>query len=71
MKRQTIVGHHEKRGGDKERQSILAVAGPLLGLVYIVLLPLIGIFAIILLVVEKAIRELSGGRHARFVSGSR
>lgn len=71
MKRQTIVGHHEKREGGKKRQSVLAVEGPLLGLVYVVLLPLVGIFAIILLVVEKAIRELSGGRHAWFVSGSR
>ena len=67
MKLQTIAGHHVKRGRDKERQSILAVAGPLLGLMDIVLQPLIGIPAIILLVVEKAIRELGGWCCARFV----
>ena len=67
MKLQTIAGHHGKGGGDKERQSILALEGPFFILMYIVLQPLICIPAIILLVVKKAIRELSGWRCARFI----
>jgi len=53
MKRQTIVRHKHGRNADKERQLILAITGPLKGLVYIIFLPIIGIFAIFMLGIRK------------------
>ena len=61
----------KKKERDKERQPILAVGGPLSGLVYIVLLPLKHVSAVTILVIVKAMRELSGAHYSRFVNGAR
>ena len=55
MKRQTIVRHEHERNAGKERQLILAITGPLKGLVYIIFLPVIGIFAIFMLGIRKLV----------------
>ena len=60
MKQQTIMRDQQRREVSNEMQWILAVRGPLMGLAYIILLPLIGIFAIFMLCVEKVIQELNG-----------
>jgi len=53
MKQQTIKGNRQRREGGRKGRLILVVTGPLKGLAYIILLPLVGTFAIFLLGIRR------------------